>query len=831
MNAKTKRNPERDLFCRALDIDVIDRDAWLQAQCADDTDLLERLRRLLQKHGERDSGEHLNIPGSAADKTYTGGTAVASGQAVDSDQTLLGDTEATGRDGRDDEFDIPVAPSTRRRRKREKNGSVAQVAEHEIDRIASSSRLRHYNVLETIGRGAMGVVLKAEDTRLKRTVAIKVTSSQAIPDESTLERFEREAQLAAAVQHENLVTIHAVDRVDGNPFIVMEYVDGVTLRERIKNGDSLNADEILGIMRQLATGLAAAHDGGMIHRDIKPGNIMIERDTQKIRIVDFGLARGIDDPAMTAVGSVVGTPHYISPEQAQGLDVDHRADLFSMGCVLYAMYAKESPFHAKSIVAVLQRVCFEKEKRLSTIVPSVPSWQETLIHRMLSKNPDLRPQSASEVLRTIEENTRPVPEVSAFSVKRFLLRTAAVIAATVGLLAVTDAAGVTNVGGTVMRLARGHGTVEIRVHEPGMEVSVDGDNYNFTSTNDLSISLHAPPGRHVVEARRDGKLFRRKIFTLERFGREVIEMTWEAEFESAPNSSLSAPGTPYFAADDWSSPRLVNLGTSTGVVEGRPSVSADGCDLYFESNRIGAYGRTDLWLAHRETADADFGPAKNLGSEINTGAKECDPVIANNGLLLLFSASSHRGGFGKNEIWQASRSSVAEPFGTPERIKQVNSEASDASCSLSSDGLILIFSSSRKGGMGESDLWIARRESMEDHFSNPAHLGPVVNSKYRDSSPFLSRDGLELWFVSDRPGTYGRRDIWVSRRESTADAFGTPLNAGPTINSAFIDEGPTLSADGQLFFESMRPVGSEKSGTENIWTCRRMTQVTTPSEN
>src|SRR6516162_2388202 len=183
----------------------------------------------------------------------------------------------------------------------------------------------------------MGVVLKAFDPSLHRVVAIKVLAPQLATSGVARQRFLREAKAAAAVSHDHLVTIHAVDEANGLPYLVMQYIAGPSLQQRIDKEGALEVAEILRIGMQTAEGLAAAHGHGMVHRDVKPANILLEEGVSRVKLTDFGLARAIDDASLTQSGVVAGTPLYMSPEQAAGEPIDHRSDLFSLGSVLYVL--------------------------------------------------------------------------------------------------------------------------------------------------------------------------------------------------------------------------------------------------------------------------------------------------------------------------------------------------------------------------------------------------------------------------------------------------------------------------------------------------------------
>ena len=265
-------------------------------------------------------------------------------------------------------------------------------------------RLAHYEILEILGRGGMGTVLRAVDVKLNRVVAIKVMAPQLAANAVARLRFQREAQAAAAVSHPHVVAIHAVDEFNGLPYLVMEYISGSSLQQKLDDGGALQLAQILRIGTQIASGLAAAHAQGLVHRDIKPANILLENGVERVKISDFGLARSIDDVRITQAGAVYGTPQYMSPEQAQGERVDLRSDLFSLGSVLYAMCTGRPPFRGEGTIAVLKRVCEDTPRPIREVHPDIPESLVEIVNRLLAKNPDARFQSASEVAELLSRH-------------------------------------------------------------------------------------------------------------------------------------------------------------------------------------------------------------------------------------------------------------------------------------------------------------------------------------------------------------------------------------------------------------------------------------------
>lgn len=265
------------------------------------------------------------------------------------------------------------------------------------DEPGSIGRLDSYEILEVVGAGGMGVVLRGWDPTLRRIVAIKVLASHLANSAAAERRFVREAQAAAAVSHDHVVAIHAVESEHEPPYLVMQFIEGKTLQQRLDSSGALDVKEILRIGQQTALGLAAAHRQGIVHRDIKPANILLENGVERVRITDFGLARAIDDASMTQSGVVAGTPLFMAPEQAQGQPIDHRADLFSLGSVLYAMATGRPPFRSSTMMGVIRRVCDDQPRPIREINPDIPDWLCGIIDRLLAKNPDDRFQSADKV--------------------------------------------------------------------------------------------------------------------------------------------------------------------------------------------------------------------------------------------------------------------------------------------------------------------------------------------------------------------------------------------------------------------------------------------------
>jgi serine/threonine protein kinase len=357
---------EEKVFLAALDLpDAAARAAYLDGVCGTDGTFRRQVEALLASHFR--SGEFLHVPaaeqikaGSADSKTIS-----IQGDAVSAEKNS--DEESDGL-----QF---LTPSTR---------------------PDSLGRLGHYEVLQVLGKGGFGIVFRAFDDVLQRVVALKVMAPQLAATSPARKRFLREARTSAAVRHENVVQVYEVGE-QPLPFLVMEFIPGETLQQRLDRVGPLDVSETLRVGRQIAEGLAAAHATDCIHRDIKPGNILLEGGQHKVKITDFGLARAADDASISQSGIIAGTPMYMAPEQAKGESLDQRADLFSLGSVLYQMAAGRPPFRANGTVTVLKRVAEDTPRAIREIIPETPQWLCDIIAKLHAKNPDDRYQSARDV--------------------------------------------------------------------------------------------------------------------------------------------------------------------------------------------------------------------------------------------------------------------------------------------------------------------------------------------------------------------------------------------------------------------------------------------------
>ena len=263
-------------------------------------------------------------------------------------------------------------------------------------------RIGGYEIVALIGIGGMGIVFKGFDATLDRFVAIKIMQPHLAVSGAARQRFEREGRAAAAVISDFVLPIYAVSEWQGVPYLVMQYSAGTNLQKRLNLHGPLKLCEVLRIAMQTARGLAAAHSQGLVHRDVKPSNILLDGSVERAALTDFGLARAVDDASVTTTGLIAGTPQYMSPEQVRGGRVDARSDLFSLGSTMYAMCTGHSPFRAESSYAVLHRIVGETPQSIREINAEIPDWLEHIITKLLSKESCQRYDSAEQVAELLE---------------------------------------------------------------------------------------------------------------------------------------------------------------------------------------------------------------------------------------------------------------------------------------------------------------------------------------------------------------------------------------------------------------------------------------------
>ncbi len=274
--------------------------------------------------------------------------------------------------------------------------------------VSKLPTLSGITLVRQIGQGGMGVVYEGIDDALGRRVAVKFIQPMRAASPEARERLVREAKATAALHHDNIVTIHAIQTVDGTPALIQQYIDGSTLQQALDGEGALPIDRCIDLARQLAQGLAAAHAAGIVHRDLKPGNVLIEKQTGKARLADFGMAKHIADLQLSSPDVVSGTPAYMSPEQTRGEPTDGRSDLFSLGAILYTAIAGQTPFKGDDPFVMMEQVRTADPIPLKSLRSESPVWLNGVVDKLLAKSVEDRLASADELLKLLDMSSNAV---------------------------------------------------------------------------------------------------------------------------------------------------------------------------------------------------------------------------------------------------------------------------------------------------------------------------------------------------------------------------------------------------------------------------------------
>lgn len=594
------------------------------------------------------------------------------------------------------------------------------------------ARLGQYRILERLGSGGMGAVYRAEHVMLQKPVALKVLLSLRAGDRESIDRFIREMKAVGQVEHPNITRATDAGEDAGRHFLVMELVEGIDVAELLARCGPLPIADACEIIRQAAMGLAHVHELGIVHRDVKPSNLMVSYLGQ-VKVQDLGLAKVLADQtsdALTGSEQILGTLDYIAPEQVvPSGPIDGRADVYGLGCTLYALLTGSPPFGGTEFDSPVRKIAAHAQREAPSINDrraDVPPALAAIVAKMLNKSPADRMSTAHEVA----EAMTPFAEGS-------------------------------DLPALVRSATGGESTVDLALKPPTEPATCSS----------MAESRGSTPLRRAIVA----------IFAAAALAGIVALVVRPA-------------------ADRGSS--IVNAGATlnTESFDGNPRLSSDGLRLYFDSTRAGGQGGRDIYLAERSSLDEGFSAPINLGSAINDRRHTFGMLESTDGLSLIYSVDG--------SLQMATRPSIATPWNnsvvaiSDAEFDEINASGNASHPTISTDRLTLIFQRDFHPGI---ELMMSTRAAPTDPWS-PPDLLVNLNSPVFDGHPFLSEDGLSLWFGSDRSGN---TDIYRAVRDSPATPWTDPrLVAEPVtaLNSRSHDSSPCIVGEA-MFFQSNRPGG------------------------
>jgi Tol biopolymer transport system component len=669
--------------------------------------------------------------------------------------------------------------------------------------LAAGTRLGPYEILAPLGAGGMGEVYRARDPQLQRDVAVKLLSDALARDPEQLARFGREARMLAALNHPNIAAIYGLDERDGVRFLVLELVEGEPLDARLAAGP-MPISEALELASQIADALAAAHEKGVIHRDLKPSNVHVTPEG-RAKVLDFGLAKAVDESAaasavitspasMTAAGTILGTPAYMSPEQARGKAVDKRTDLWSFGCLLYEMLSGRRAFAGETVPDCLAAILHD-EPDWKHLPRATPASVRRILRRCLEKDPEQRLRDAKDVQVEIQRALQPARR------ERSRRARSSSPASAPRLTQLTLARGleespVFSPGGDEMAYAAdadGVRKIFVRRVTGGGETPLTSGPYD-----DIQPSW-SPDGKTIAFVR--ARKSRRKLEPGDVFGAYWDGDVWTIDrasgletklVEDAYNPSFSPDGSRIAFDAPWAgqrriwvvdplghNPKQLTSDISEAFAHVRPRWSPDGRRIVFQNKESTKF---DVRVADLEM--------QKLLWVTNDLFQDLQPIWSPSGRFIYF--SSYRSG-GLN-LWRIAVSAGGKPLGAPQQM--TTGAGQDLEPALSTDGGRLAFAIRRQN----ADLWMLPVDPATGKATGPPREAIATNRE--DSRGAWSPDGRLIAFNSDRGG---EMNIWVHDRH---DGTSRQLTSGPGG-----DYQATWSPDGRtiVFFSS-------RTGMANIWT-------------
>lgn len=620
-------------------------------------------------------------------------------------------------------------------------------------------------LVSKLGEGGMGTVYKARHLRLNKLVAIKVLPPHLMRHPVAMARFDREMKAVGALEHPNIVRALDAGELRGIHYLVLELVEGQDLQQYVSKHGPMPVTSAIKVLRQAANALAYAHRNGLVHRDIKPSNLFLTTQGQ-IKILDLGLARlrQEDDSAaegLTNTGVSLGTPDYMAPEQwADTHAVDGRCDLYALGCTLFFLLTGRAPYaddNHRTVVSKLTAHVHEPAPALAEI-GDVPSEVARIYERLMAKNAQDRLSSAEELAQLLQALGRSLrlKTNEPADMSRFVEAPPKP----------TESATAPVLMPTKLKLA-------------AWQAVVLG----------LIALIVACWGIWIIVRDKSGKEIAR------------FEVPEGGKFEIAPAVVHDQKPRDWpFDPDDgkeyeWSEPTNLGPTVNFGAYNYCPRVSDDGLELWYVVNYYPpemGQGNDDLFILRRKSLQAPWEAPQNAGKPVNTTEVEKEFSLSGDRLWLYSKSWSQEG------IRIFHRPGTDKPW-TEKPVLKGLFQHTDFPV-ISSNGQTLLVNLKHKRGIGGDDIWMAERSALDADWSDPAPLPAPVNSPADDWPLWLSKDGNFLLLASDRPGSFGDRDLWYATRSNAKAAWNNPINLGKAINSSHQEPSAHLSPDGRTLW-------------------------------
>lgn len=801
------------VFLQALEVPADQREAWLQKQCGSDEKLLAEVRSLLEHADpsadllEQDLDQVISdIPRLGDEDTPENETAPEDDPPVDCDH-FLSRLSQVGVLSPDEFASVSDSVSSNELSADPRQLASQLVTEGKLTSYQASALLKgepellidKYLILDLIDVGGMGMVFKAIHRTMSRVVALKMISQQMLASDEQVRRFKREVRVAATLEHPNIVRAYDADEARGVNFLVMEYVRGDNLNRIVRTSGPLSLSQAVDCIRQAAVGLQHAHERGIVHRDIKPGNLLLD-DQGTVKLLDLGLAHidesirhdaaGTDSTAndsghpfvsrseLTAAGAILGTASFMAPEQSLDAHlVDFRSDIYSLGCTLYYLLTGDTPYSGNTIFKVFVQHREGEIPDLQEKRPDVPDSVAAVFRKMVAKNPDERYQSMRELIVALDDchiapperqTQTPPPKATAASHEseptivdsaavppqsRVSPRTRAGLISAACLVALVGVFAFIWSGESLPDQSRTEGT-PAPLQEP-----VVSAREKLTISPQVSAADLLASGDWEWQIEKNlGSVINSREFELSadmtHDGRTIVFCS-NRDASPPGNRDLWIANRPSWEAD-WSTPERLPAEINTDASEDRPQISPDGLSLSF---RRGA----DTFFSTRSSLDA---PWQQAGPDPIAVGKRRDYKLTPDGLAAFrpFIMSSKKGFSGHNDtllVWR--RKSLEAPFEDLIEDKVSGVGLTKGMGTMSDDGRLYIITQNHESESDESQdrLVMVTRSDWKEPWSKPRLLLPEnIKGAQR---PQLLGDGRSLLFVSSRPGGQGATDLWLAR--------------------------------------------------------------------